>query len=182
MSDETRSAGNTPQDETENTPETPEVEEPKTPEEQIEGLKLALAKAEDERLRALAEVDNVRKRLQREAEEYRKYASESVLADLLPVLDNLDMALDYAPKDDASKGFVDGVRMTRKIFLDILAGHGLVSQGEIEEVFDPAVHEAIGFEQTDAMEENRICKLVQKGYVLKGRLLRPAKVLVSKPC
>ena len=185
MNDDTRSAENAPGSEAENTPQTeaPEsADTPKTPEEELEGLKLALAKAEDDRLRALAEVDNVRKRLQREAEEHRKYAGEAVLADLLPVLDNLDMALEYAPEDPAAKGFVDGVRMTRKIFLDILEGHGLSSLGEIEQAFDPEFHEAVGYEENGDMDEGRICKLVQKGYSLKGRLVRPAKVLVSKPC
>ena len=182
MTDDGRTPEQPLEDENEVTAEAETSEAPKTPEQEIEGLKLALGKAEDERLRALAEVDNVRKRLLREAEEHRKFAGEAVLADLLPVLDNLDMALEYAPEDPAAKGFVDGVRMTRKVFLDILDAHGLSTLGEIEESFDPEFHEAVGYEETDAMDEGRVCKLVQKGYTLKGRLIRPAKVLVSKPC
>lgn len=83
-----------------------------------------MAQAEDLRLRSLAEAENTRKRLMREAEELRRYAGQSVLADLLPVLDNLDLALNHAPADGC-KDFVLGVDMTRKIFLDILKNHGL---------------------------------------------------------
>ncbi|MEF2232101.1 MAG: nucleotide exchange factor GrpE [Pseudodesulfovibrio sp.] len=138
--------------------------------------------AENVRLRALADTENVKKRLQREAEDMKKYAGESVLADMLPVLDNLDLALAHTGNLDAAcKNFVIGVDMTRKIFLDALKGHGLV---QVEAVrgggFNPEIHDAVGTVEDAELGDNLIAQVVQGGYLLKGRLLRPAKVMVSK--
>lgn len=136
--------------------------------------------AEDVRLRALAETENVKKRLMRETEELRKYAGETILADLLPILDNLDLALNHADGLDVCKDFVTGVDMTRKIFLETLGRHGLEAVGIAGEEFDPNRHEAVGMAQNEDMADNAVAQLVQKGYLLKGRLLRPAKVMVNK--
>jgi len=138
--------------------------------------------AEEIRLRALADAENLKKRLLRETEEMKKYAGESILADLLPVLDNLDLALAHTGNlDGACKNFVIGVDMTRKIFADAVKGHGLVQidaarGGE----FNPEIHEAVGTVEDGELDDNRIVQVVQRGYTLKGRLLRPAKVMVNK--
>ncbi len=138
--------------------------------------------AEGVRLRALADSENVKKRLLRETEEMKKYAGESILGDLLPVLDNLDLALAYTEGlDDACKNFVIGVEMTRKLFLDAVKGHGLEAvQAEHGGEFDPEVHEAVGTVEDAELEDNHIAQITQRGYILKGRLIRPAKVMVSK--
>jgi len=138
--------------------------------------------AENQRLRALADAENVKKRLQREAEDMKKYAGESVLADLLPVLDNLDLALAHTGNLDAAcKNFVIGVDMTRKLFLDALKGHGLVLVDAARGAeFNPEIHDAVGTVDDAELGNNRIAQVVQGGYLLKGRLLRPAKVMVSK--
>jgi len=138
------------------------------------------AEADDTRLRALAEMENFKKRLQREKDEQMKYAAETVLADLLPVLDNLDLAIQYGGNDAACKGLVTGVEMTRKIFLDILKQHGLTPVGETGEAFSPDLHEAVAEEARGDMEPGRVATLHQRGYRLKDRLLRPAKVSVSR--
>ncbi len=138
-------------------------------------------KAEDIRLRALAEVENVKRRLDREADDIRKYASEKVLADLLPILDNLDLALQYSSSvADSCKNFVLGVDMTRKMFLDVIAQNGLVAIGAEGEEFDPTIHEAVGTDAASSHPENHVVQIVQRGYNLKGRVLRPAKVVVKK--
>lgn len=138
--------------------------------------------AEAIRLRALADSENVKKRLLRECEEMKKYAGESILADLLPVLDNLDLALAHTDGlDDGCKNFVVGVDMTRKLFLDAVKGHGLVAVDAGRGAdFDPEVHEAVGTVEESDLNDNQIAQVVQGGYVLKGRLLRPAKVMVNK--
>lgn len=138
--------------------------------------------AEGIRLRALADAENVKKRLFRENEEMKKYAGESVLADLLPVLDNLDLALAHTGNlDDACKNFVIGVDMTRKLFLDAVKGHGLEAVPvAVGSDFDPEVHEAVGTVQEPELADNQIAQIVQGGYLLKGRLIRPAKVMVNK--
>ncbi|MES9997505.1 nucleotide exchange factor GrpE [Desulfovibrio aminophilus] len=139
-----------------------------------------MKQAEDVRLRSLAEADNTRKRLSRETEELRRFACQSVLADLLPVLDNLDLALNHAP-GEGCKDFVLGVEMTRKVFLDILKNHGLTPVDETGVLFDPNRHEALGAVQDPNLPDGFVTQVAQKGYLLKDRLLRPAKVLVNKP-
>ena len=138
--------------------------------------------AEAIRLRALADSENVKKRLLRETEEMKKYAGESVLADLLPVLDNLDLALAHTNGLNAEcKNFVIGVDMTRKLFLDAVKSHGLETvQASVGGEFDPEVHEAVGTVEEASLKDNQIAQVVQGGYVLKGRLIRPAKVMVNK--
>ena len=139
-----------------------------------------MAEAEDVKLRALADNENFKRRIQRETEEVRRYATESVLADLLPVLDNLALAIEHAGDAPACKNVVMGVDMTRKIFLDTLKKHGLECVGACGETFDPNVHEAIGTVCEDGQPEGCVAKVAQAGYVLKGRVIRPAKVLVNK--
>lgn len=139
-----------------------------------------MAEAEDIKLRALADNENFKRRIQRETDEVRKFATESVLADLLPVLDNLALAIEHAGNEAACKNIVLGVDMTRKMFLDILKKHGLECVGACGEAFDPNVHEAIGTVCDEAGKEGCVAKVAMAGYVLKGRVIRPAKVLVNK--
>jgi molecular chaperone GrpE len=139
-----------------------------------------MAEAEDIKLRALADNENFKRRIQRETEEVRRYATENVLADLLPVLDNLALAIEHAGDDKACKNLVMGVDMTRKIFLDVLKRHGLECVGACGEAFDPAKHEAIGTVCEEGGQDDCVAKVAQSGYVLKGRVIRPAKVLVHK--
>ena len=136
--------------------------------------------AEDVRLRALAELDNTRKRLMREKEEHARYAAESVISSLLQALDTFDLALTHAPEDAACRNFVVGVEMTRKLLLESLAQHGLVQMGALGESFDPAIHEAISMEMNPRYTSGQVCVLISKGYRLRDRLLRPAKVIVCK--
>ncbi|CAM2058624.1 molecular chaperone GrpE [Desulfovibrionales bacterium] len=138
------------------------------------------AQADDQRLRSLAEMDNYKKRLAKEQEGLCKYAAELVLADLLPILDNLDLALEHGRKMSACNDVVVGIDMTRNIFLDTLARHGLTPIGEVGECFDPARHEAVAEEARQDLAPGTICCLMQRGYFLRKRLLRPARVSVSK--
>ncbi|TVQ95368.1 MAG: nucleotide exchange factor GrpE [Desulfovibrionales bacterium] len=141
-----------------------------------------LAKVQDEKLRMAADTENLKKRLHREKEEFCKFATESVLEDLLPVLDNLDLALEHGGKTGTGKELLNGVEMTRKLFLDILSRHELEPLGQAGEDFDPNWHEALAQQPHPDLDPGKICQVVQKGYRLKGRLLRPAKVLVSVEC
>lgn len=138
------------------------------------------AGVDNERLRALAEMENFKKRLTREHEEHSRYAAEKVLADLLPTLDNLDLALQYGSQHEACKDMLLGVEMTRKLLLDAVRQHGLEAVGEEGEEFSPTLHEGLSFEVRDDMNDNCVSKVLQRGYKLKDRLLRPAKVSISK--
>ncbi len=135
--------------------------------------------ADEQRLRSLAEMDNFKKRVQREKEEHAKYASESVLASLLPTLDNLNLAIEYGRNLEGCKDMLIGVEMTQKLLLDAIAQHGLVQVGDKGEPFNPEVHEALGQEPCDVTPEGHVKQVMQKGYRLKERLLRPAKVMIS---
>ncbi len=136
--------------------------------------------ADQTRLRALAEMENYKKRLAREHEEQLTYAAEKVLSSLLPSLDNLDLALQYGGKNEACKDMLMGIEMTRKLLLEAVKNHGLEPVGEVGEAFTPELHEGLIFESRDDMEENHVSNVMQRGYKLKGRLIRPAKVAISK--
>lgn len=138
------------------------------------------AEANAVKLRALAEMDNFKKRVQREKEEQARYAAEKVLADLLPTLDNLDLALQYGGQSEESRNMMVGVEMTRTMLLDALRKHGLVPVGEVGQPFDPNDHEAVGQEEAEGMEAGHIVRVMQKGYRLNEHLLRPARVIVSR--
>ncbi len=137
-----------------------------------------LCKAEitEIRLRAAAEMEN----FTREHAEQMRYAAEKVMGDLLPTLDNLDLALQYGSKNEACKDMFQGVSMTHKLLLDAVAKHGLKQVGEEGEEFDPAVHEAVGFEDRPDFAPNSVARVLQHGYKLGERLLRPAKVMVKQ--
>jgi molecular chaperone GrpE len=139
-----------------------------------------LAAESERRLYILAESENLKKRLIKEKEEYFKYATESIVSELLPVLDNLDLALLHGRGNAACKDLVMGVEMTRKVFVDILARHGVEEFGTIGEEFNPEHHEAVGVDEAPDVAENHVTRVMQKGFRLRGRLLRPAKVMVRQ--
>lgn len=143
----------------------------------------ALADVEELRkdnLRVLADSENFKKRLLREKEEFFKFATSAILEEIIPVMDNLDLALAHGRQAEACKDLVTGVEMTMNIFLDTMKKHGLEQIGAVDVPFDPARHEALGQVERDDVDENTVCQMLQKGYMLKDRLLRPAKVMVSR--
>jgi len=134
--------------------------------------------------RVRADADNFRKRVAKEKEQHSKFANESLLEDILPVLDNMELALQHGRKvQETCSDMVQGVEMTHKVMLDTLKKHGL-SRIEVEpgEEFDPKWQEAMYEEEREDMERGRVCQIIQTGYTLHDRLLRPAKVIVSKEC
>lgn len=141
-----------------------------------------LKEEKDKTLRALADTENFRKRLSREKDEFCRYALSSFVEEIIPVLDNLELALEYGRKNKTCKDLVDGVEMTLSIFKQTLEKNNLTQVGSIGEEFDPGIHEALAQEERDDMEHGKVCQVMQKGYVLNDRLIRPAKVMVSKKC
>ncbi|MDR1046116.1 MAG: nucleotide exchange factor GrpE [Candidatus Adiutrix sp.] len=139
-------------------------------------------KFQDLYLRCAAETENMRRRLQKERDEQARYASERVLKDFLPVLDNLYLALGYA-RDDGSaevQSLAEGLRLTLKGFQDVLQDNGVRPvPAERGQAFDPNLHEALGQAPAGDIPPGAISQLVQRGYTLYDRLIRPAKVLVA---
>ena len=140
-----------------------------------------LARARDELLRALAEVENTRRRAERQAADARTYAIDRFAADLLPVADTLARALAAAPRDtsdDALRNLITGVEMTERAMLDAFARHGLKRVGAKGDTFDPNLHQAVAQAPSD-QPAGAVIEVLQPGYVLGDRTLRAAMVLVS---
>jgi molecular chaperone GrpE len=132
-------------------------------------------------LRALADLDNARKRAQRDREEVVRYGLERALKDLLPVIDNLDRALDLGDRTGKWDGLAEGVRMTRKLLEDTLARQGLKAFSARGKPFDPHLHEAMGHEEREDLPPNAVSTEVLRGFTLHDRLVRPALVMVARP-
>lgn len=160
--------------------ETESAPQPETPAEEDEAVARCKAEMEELRLRTAAEMENFKKRLTREHQEQMRFAAEKVLGDLLPSLDNLDLALQYGSQHEACKDMLQGVAMTRKLLLDALDKNGLKALGEVGDEFNPEVHEAVGFEPNPDLAPGSVTRVMQRGYKLNDRLLRAAKVMINQ--
>lgn len=156
------------------------------PEEEIRRLRDALEaktrEAEEHRdryLRAAAEFDNARKRAAREREEYTRYVNESLLRELLPVLDNFDRALQAARGEPAAAAVTAGVELTQREFLRVLEKFGVTPFPSVGQPFDPERHEAIARVPAQGRPEGTVVDETARGYLLNGRVLRPAMVTVA---
>ncbi len=145
----------------------------------VEELEQGLAEAKDQALRAAAEAQNVRRRAEQEAEKARKFALEKFVKELLPVVDSLEKALETMG-EEASEAHREGVAMTLKMQLDVLAKFGVEAVEPAGEPFDPQVHEAMAMVPNPELDPNTVMDVMQKGYLLNGRLVRPAMVVVSQ--
>ena len=130
-------------------------------------------------LRAMADLENYRKRVIREKEEIRQFGAASLMESLLPVLDNLPLALDAARQQFGSGGVMEGVSMILGQLRGALQKHGLKDVSPESLLFDPALHECISHQPDPTAPSETVVKVVRPGYVLNGRLLRPASVVVS---
>jgi len=130
----------------------------------------------DRYLRTLADFENFRKRSEREKEDFLRYALVGVIRDLLPVIDNFDRALEHAEEGDE---FHKGVALIYKQLFDVLQRHGLKTISESGVRFDPNIHEAVVREEDPSVPSHTVVAILQKGYFLHDRLLRPAMVKVA---
>jgi molecular chaperone GrpE len=152
-----------------------------TPTEPEDELAAAVAKATehwDRYLRAAAELENVRKRATRDVENARKYALERFGKELLAVRDTLEMGL-AAAENATVESLIEGKNATLKLLTTVLAQFGIEEVDPLGEPFDPEFHEAISVQPSDDVEPGSVITVVQKGYTLNGRLLRPAMVIVA---
>lgn len=149
-------------------------------EEQVAAAKKEAADYYNRYLRSVADLENVRKRAIREKEEVRQYGIKQLLEDLLPVLDNLGLGLAAARQPGAdAKTLIGGIEMTLGQLKSALAGHGLTEINPAGQPFDPHQHEAISHLASAEIPAEHVMTVVRTGYVLQGRLLRPASVVVS---
>jgi molecular chaperone GrpE len=143
-------------------------------------LAAELEKYKDAALRARAELDNYRKRVAREKEDAIRYANNSLLESLLPILDNFDLGLEAAKNAPEASGIVQGLEMVRKQLEDFLRNHGVEVVNAVGDRFDPNLHEAVAHESSPDVADGAVVRQLRKGFKLKERLLRPASVVVSK--
>lgn len=150
---------------------------------EVERLQQALVEADqrakDQYLRAVAELDNVRKRAQRDIEAANRYGLEKFAAELLPVKDSLELAVQNSGRADA-KSLREGQEATLQLLSRALEKLGVAVIDPLGEPFDPARHEAMMAQESNTAEPNSVLKVVQPGYELNGRLLRPARVIVAR--
>ena len=130
-------------------------------------------------LRSAAEFDNFKKRALKEKEDTQKFGSERLLKDFLPVMDNLERALDHAEQHDL-KQVIEGVRLVQKLFESTLAKYGVTGFSALGKPFDPSFHEALMQQESDE-PPNTVVSEMARGYKLHERLVRPAAVVVAKP-
>lgn len=144
-------------------------------------LKEVQQRERDGLLRAKAEVENIRRRTELDIEKAHKFALEKFSGELLPVIDNLERALDLADKSNSElAGLIEGVELTLKSLLDAVRKFGMEVVSDIHVPFNPEQHQAMTMMESDELEPNHVMMVMQKGYMLNGRLLRPAMVAVSK--
>lgn len=152
--------------------------------EDVEKLSQELAETKDRLLRTVAEMDNMRKRLEREKADFIKFSTESLLKDMIPVLDSFDKAVpaqsQNSEKADAAS-FRDGMLMVHKLLLTALAKHGLEPVEAVGKNFDPNFHQAIQRIESGDVTQEIVATEFMKGYALHGRLIRPAMVSVKVP-
>jgi molecular chaperone GrpE len=139
-----------------------------------------LREAQDRILRLAAELDNTRKRLEREKSEGISYANESMMRQLVEVVDNLERAIGHGEQDTNCEGLLEGLRMTHKSFIDVLARFGAAPFESVGQSFDPNRHEAVFQEHNPDFPDMTVTRELQKGYTLRDRLLRPARVGVAR--
>ena len=144
-------------------------------------LEVQLEEMRDQVLRHQAEVQNVKRRAEQDVEKARKYALERFCNELLPVVDSLEMAILSEPPDqEDSESILKGVKLTLKMFVDTLAKFNLEQMNPEGEPFDPKLHQAVSMVENNEVEPNTVLSVMQRGYILSGRLIRPAMVVVSK--
>ncbi len=148
-------------------------------EQQALSLEEEVKAVQDRYLRLAAEFENYKKRAQKDQAEYAKYANERLLRELLPVLDNLQRALQHAQQSGGTNGLIEGVELTCKQYLEVLSRFGVRPIPSVGQPFDPAVHQAVATVDPQGRAPNTIVEEYEKGYYLHDRVLRPAIVTVA---
>jgi len=173
---------NVEKEELDSLPATP----PSKDQEEIALLKNQIEQYRDQALRAAADLENYRKRMIREKEETIRYANNSLLEKLLPIMDNFELGLQAARASATSDvnsqagEIISGLSMVERQLHDFFKDHGMESIEAVGNIFDPKLHDALSYEIDESLPEGQVISQLRRGYLLAGRLLRPASVIVSK--
>lgn len=136
----------------------------------------------DQFIRSEAEFKNFQNRVEKRIAETHKFAAEKILTDLLPVMDSLQQGLEQSHQDltDAVKGMREGMELTLKMLDNVLTRYGVTSVNPLNETYDPHLHEALTMQEVAGVKSGQVITVIQKGYTLHGRVIRPARVIVAK--
>ncbi|MCB9528516.1 MAG: nucleotide exchange factor GrpE [bacterium] len=159
--------------------EAPEIDAAVAAAEELDAARREAADWKARAYRATADLENVRRRFQKEREELRRFAVEGLLKDMLPIVDNLERAVQHA-EQNGQEGLVDGVKMVLRQFQQTLAGKGAEPFEALGQPFDPQLHEAMTEMPTTEFAPGHVASVFQRGWKLNGRLVRPAMVVVAK--
>ncbi|XOB65831.1 nucleotide exchange factor GrpE [Deferribacteres bacterium DY0037] len=173
--------GQNPEDENSESAETEEKDEITVLQEQNMRLLEQLNEAKENELRTIADLENVRKRLVKEFDDKLKFSNQNLIAGLFPVMDNFETSLDHINPDNPVESLKQGVELTLKQMREVLEKNGLEEiELNIGDEFNPLYHEALMVDNDDNYENNAVLMILQKGYKLHGRVVRPSKVKVNK--
>jgi len=143
---------------------------------QLEDYRNKAAEAEDKQLRSMAELENFRKRKEKERLEHIKYANESLIAEIIPIMNNFDLAFTAAEKNPATHNFAVGVEMILNQMKELLQSYGVSEINPLGQPFNPHLHEAIEHQETQETCDDVVVEVVKKGYMLHERVIQPAVV------
>ncbi len=155
-----------------------ENSEPENLEDETKKLQQEVEEFKDKYLRVSAEFDNYRKRMDKNVQDMIDAAKRSIITEFLVILDNMEKAIDVSKEH--KEAIIEGVELTIKSFKDLLKKHNIKTIEPKEEIFNPDIHEALAMQNSDNVPKNSILKTMEKGYIYKDKLLRAAKVIVSK--
>ena len=155
-------------------------EKKKKPDKKLEALKKQIADLEEENLRSKAELINYRKRKDEEATRMLKYANEDLVKELLPTVDNFERALKLESDNEEVNKFLSGVKLIYCNTISTLEKYGVKAIDGANKAFDPTYHQAVMTEHVDSVEPGMVIEVLQKGYLLKDKVIRPAMVKVSE--
>lgn len=172
-------AGEEVAEESNETVEQEELTQEETAEDPLQAALTEAANNKDLYLRALADLENYRKRAQREKEDAIRFANDNILRNIIPVLDNLERAIEHARMSDDQGSLLEGVEMTLGQFHKVLETSGVTPVEALGQPFDPNFHQAMGQIPTADQPPNTVIQELQKGYLLNNRLLRPSMVMVA---
>lgn len=147
---------------------------------QLEQAQAQAAAARDTQLRAIADLENTRRRIERDAASSLKFATERLLGELLAVADSLELGLKAATGDGSAKALADGMQLTYKQLMAVLEKHGVKPLDPVGQPFNPDHHQAMTMVESADVPANHVLNVMQKGYLLHERLLRPAMVVVAR--
>lgn len=147
---------------------------------ELKSLKSELEDYKNRFMRLSADFKNYKKRIEKEKNDIYKFGSEKIVVDILPIIDNFERAIESSQSNEEANGLLDGIQMILKQLIDVLKKHGVEEIDAINQEFDPNLHHAVMQEECEGVDNNIVTQVLQKGYMLNSKVIRPSMVKVAK--